>query len=67
MARVLCTLPNASDTINGVRFTADRGQMVSDEISDAQAAAFTAIPGYQLVPAKAPPAPPPPSPKPAKS
>lgn len=49
MARIICSLPNASDIINGVRFTADRGQMVSDEISDAQAEAFAAIPGYQLV------------------
>lgn len=49
MARVICTLPNASTKINGVAFAEDRGQMVSEEISDDKAAAFVAIPGYKLV------------------
>jgi len=53
MARVVCTLPNASTLINGVPFTEDRGQMISDEISDEVAADFVAIPGYlSLVEAK---------------
>lgn len=55
MPRVICTLPNASETINGVAFTLDRGQMVSEEVDEATAANFAAIPGYQLV---APPPPP---------
>ena len=52
MAKVICTLSNASTKINGVTFTADRGQMISDEITDDQAAAFAAIPGYEIVGAK---------------
>lgn len=52
MAKVICTLANASTKINGVSFTADRGQMISDDISDEMAAAFAAIPGYEIVGAK---------------
>lgn len=49
MAIVICTLPNASTRINGVTFTADRGQMISDDVDDATAAHFRAIPGYMVV------------------
>lgn len=49
MARVICTLPNASDLINGVVFVADRGQMLSEDISDEVAAEFCGIEGYSLV------------------
>jgi hypothetical protein len=49
MARVICTLPNASERINGVAFVADRGQMLSEDISDEVAAEFAAIEGYSLV------------------
>lgn len=52
MARVICTLPNADKLINGVTFTADRGQMISEEIPDEVADAFLAVPGYILVGAK---------------
>lgn len=68
MARVICRLEHASTKINGVTFTADRGEMISEEISDEVAASFTAIPGYTLVgakvakPAEPPAAPPPPPP-----
>ena len=54
MARVVCSLPNAAPLINGVKFTPDRGQMISDEVSDEVAAAFAAIPGYDLAGAKKP-------------
>lgn len=55
MARVICTLENASELISGVKFTADRGQMISEEITDEVAAHFASIPGYSLVaPAAAP-------------
>ncbi len=56
MPRILCDLPNASDNINGIPFTADRGQMVSDVVDEATAAAFSGIPGYTILPDK-PPAP----------
>lgn len=48
MARILCSLPNASVKINGVSFEDSKGQMLSEEISDEVAAAFVAIPGYKL-------------------
>lgn len=49
MAKVICTLPNAGTVINGVKFTADRGQMISEDVTEAAAAGFTAIPGYRTV------------------
>ena len=49
MARVICTLRHASTLINGVSFTEDRGQMISDEVSDEVALNFAAIDGYHLV------------------
>lgn len=57
MARVICTLPNASDCINGVRFTLDRGQMVSEEVDEDTAAIFGSIRGYSVVSAEPPPPP----------
>lgn len=49
MPRVLCTLPNASAEISGVKFvsTADGG-MLSEDLSDERAAEFAAIPGYTV-------------------
>lgn len=49
MPRVVCTLPNASHLINGVRFASlgEDGGMLSEELSDADAAAFLNIPGYE--------------------
>jgi hypothetical protein len=52
MAQVICKLPNASEEISGVKFTAHDGGMLSEEISDEQAARFASIPGYALVGAK---------------
>jgi len=56
MPKVLCTLPNASELINGVKFTAHDKGMLSEEITEDQAEDFASIPGYELVgaPAKAP-------------
>lgn len=74
MPRVICTLENASEEISGWRFTADRGQMVSEDLPDDVAARFASIPGYRLVapppPADTapPPTPPtPPTPPPAET
>lgn len=47
--RVLCTLPNAAETINGIAFTPTDSGMLSDEISDDAARLLASIPGYQLV------------------
>jgi hypothetical protein len=44
--RVLCTLPNCSDQINGHRFSPVPGGMVSDDLPDDEARAFCTIPGY---------------------
>lgn len=54
MAKVICTLENASDEISGVKFKKhpDGAGMVSEDISDEQAARFASIPGYELVGAK---------------
>lgn len=60
MARVICTLPNASTEIDGVTFAADRGQMISEDLDQAVADRFATIPGFQIV---APPAKPIPTPK----
>ena len=49
MAQVICTLPNASEEISGVAFTAHESGMISAEISDDLAADFASINGYQLV------------------
>lgn len=50
MAKVLCTLPNASELINGVKFAPHAsGGMLSEDITDAQAEDFASIPGYELV------------------
>lgn len=55
MAKVICKLPNASASINGVEFTPhpDNAKwMVSADLSDEQAAEFASINGYELVGAK---------------
>lgn len=49
MAKVLCTLPNASEEISGVKFEQREDGMLSEDISDEQAAAFVEIPGYALM------------------
>lgn len=49
MARVICILPNASESISGVTFAPCRGGMLSDEIDDGVAERFARIPGYRLV------------------
>lgn len=48
MAKVLCTRQNASEEINGVKFEQTDEGMLSEEITDEQAAAFCKIPGYAL-------------------
>lgn len=48
MAKVICTLPNTADVVNGVKFTLDRGEMISEDVSDEVAAAFAVIPGYTV-------------------
>jgi hypothetical protein len=48
MARILCTLPNASTLINGHQFTQMNRGMVSAEMTDEEAEAFAAIPGFAL-------------------
>lgn len=49
MPKVLCTLPNASTLISGVAFTAHANGMLSEDVSDAVAADFAAVPGYEVV------------------
>ena len=47
--RVLCTLPNASASINGVNFVRTPAGMLSDIVSHETARKFSAIPGYRLL------------------
>lgn len=76
MARVICTLENASECISGVKFSLHKDEhgapagMISEKITAEQAENFLEIPGYELVveepapaPAKAAAAPTPAAPK----
>ena len=49
MPKVLCTLPNASEEISGVKFSEHANGMLSEDVSDDVAAAFASIPGYTVV------------------
>lgn len=56
MKKVICTLPNASEEINGVPFKLVDGAAVA-EAADDVAKQFDGIPGYEVIdvgPAKAP-------------
>lgn len=46
MPKVICTLPNASDLINDVKFAAHELGMISEEVADDVAEFFASIPGY---------------------
>lgn len=48
MAIIICTLPHASTSINGVKFSSDRGQMISEDVSDDVAAHFARIRGFKI-------------------
>jgi hypothetical protein len=49
--KVVCTLPNASSLINGVKFEVHKLGMISEEIEDDVAAVFLKIKGYVAAPA----------------
>lgn len=50
MARVKCTLPGAGTLIDDVTFSKSQdGNWVSDEITDAQAAQFARLDGFEIV------------------
>lgn len=53
MAKVICTLPNASEEISGVKFNQVDGGMLSEDVADDVAARFASIKGYALVVEKA--------------
>lgn len=55
MAKVLCTLENASTEISGVKFTRTDVGMLSADIPDELAAEWATIPGYELVDETPPP------------
>jgi len=48
MPKVICTLPNAGEFVNGVRFITHAEGMVSEDISEEQARRFASISGYKL-------------------
>ena len=48
MAKVLCTSPNASEEISGIKFEKTDEGMLSEDISDDLAAELATIPGYSI-------------------
>lgn len=50
--KVLCTLPNASENINGVKFSSTDDGMLSEDVSEEVAKRFSAIEGYSIVDTK---------------
>ncbi|HDR9163617.1 TPA: hypothetical protein QDB28_004021 [Burkholderia vietnamiensis] len=53
--KVLCTLPNASTLINGVKFEPVEGGVQSvDELTQAHIDHFSSITGYSIIDADAP-------------
>ena len=52
--RILCSIPNASTEISGVKFASAGGLMVSEDISEERAARFLSIEGFTEAPAIAP-------------
>lgn len=49
MPKVLCTLPNASEEIGGIKFTQHAKGMLSEDIGDDEAARLASIDGYTIV------------------
>lgn len=49
MPKVICTLPNASELIDGIRFVSHKDGMVSEEISDAQVQRLVSIKGFSVI------------------
>ena len=48
--KILCTIPNASEEINGVKFEEHEKGMISvGPVTDDEAATFLLIPGYESV------------------
>lgn len=47
MSRIICTLPNASDFINGVVFMAHKMGVISEEIDQETADHFLLVPGFR--------------------
>jgi hypothetical protein len=66
LPKVICTLPNASLEISGVKFTvlADGTGIISEELAPAAAELFLSIPGYAIEPVPEPELPPAPKPSP---
>lgn len=51
MARVICSIENASSLINGVQFTDDgKGNLISEEITEVQADQFARTKGFVKAP-----------------
>lgn len=46
MAKVICTLPNASELINDVKFAKHELGVISEDITAEVAESFLSIPGY---------------------
>jgi hypothetical protein len=53
MPKLICTLPNASELISGIKFIEHELGRISEEVSEEVATLFSEIPGYELVKAVA--------------
>lgn len=54
MPKVICTLPNASELINNVKFVSHAKGMISEDVDQEVADAFVAIEGYEVAIVAAP-------------
>ena len=54
MPKIICTLPNASELINDVKFVTHALGRISEEVSEEVASFFESIPGYERAFAAAP-------------
>lgn len=48
MARVICTLPNTAQDLDGLAWAQDRGQLISPDLPPDRVARYLTIPGFIL-------------------
>ncbi len=50
VCKIICSLPNASEEINGIAFEEDKGDMVAINVPADKAERFANIQGYEVIP-----------------
>lgn len=61
MSRVIYSAPNADPQMDGLEWTQDRGELISPELTDEQAARYLTIDGFRLAETPKPAEPPKPA------